>query len=143
MKQIRAVGAVVYRRRDRGAIEILVIKKVKGYWSLPKGKLKSGEDPSAALLREVHEETGITGVIEELIAEATYTIEKPAGPRRKHVTYYLVRATDGVIKPGAHEQIVEVAWMPLRRALVRVRRRRLRAVLQAAQTLFGPVRDQG
>ncbi len=35
-------------------------KKFPGFWSLPGGHIDEGEDPLAAALREVNEETGVT-----------------------------------------------------------------------------------
>ena len=39
---IAAVGGVVYRRRA-GEPELLLIKKHRGFWTLPKGRIKPGE----------------------------------------------------------------------------------------------------
>jgi 8-oxo-dGTP diphosphatase len=138
MKQIRAVGAVVYRARAGGSLDILLIRKAQGDWSLPKGKLRRGEDEIAAVLREVYEETGVEGVVQELVGEAVYRVVKPAGLRRKTVTYYLVLAIGGELCPDVGEQIVGVRWFALPQALRRLRRPRLRTLLRAAQTLLSP-----
>lgn len=41
-------------------------KKFPGFWSLPGGHIDEGEDPLAAAIREVKEETGVTIVPEEI-----------------------------------------------------------------------------
>jgi ADP-ribose pyrophosphatase YjhB (NUDIX family) len=38
-----------------------------GYWTLPGGGLEHGEDPRAAALRELEEETGLQGKLVELL----------------------------------------------------------------------------
>ena len=38
-----------------------------GHWTLPGGGLEHGEEPRAAALRELEEETGLTGELEELL----------------------------------------------------------------------------
>ncbi|HVX46517.1 MAG TPA: NUDIX domain-containing protein [Mycobacteriales bacterium] len=38
-----------------------------GRWTLPGGGLQPGEDPAAAVLRELAEETGLSGSIERLV----------------------------------------------------------------------------
>ena len=41
-------------------------KKFPGFWSLPGGHIDEGEDPLAAAIREVKEETGVTIVPEDI-----------------------------------------------------------------------------
>jgi ADP-ribose pyrophosphatase YjhB (NUDIX family) len=139
MREIQAVGGIVYRINKTYTIDILLIKKARGDWSLPKGKLKSGESAPDALLREVREETGISGVIEDLVGEAAYQVRKSGGPRNKTVAYFLVRATEGTLRPDKQEGIEQVGWFALDQALQRLRRQRLQALVRAAQTLLGPV----
>jgi ADP-ribose pyrophosphatase YjhB (NUDIX family) len=139
MQIVEAVGGIVYRVRTNQALDILLIKKKRGRWSLPKGKLNPGEAHATALLREIGEETGISGVVEDLVGEAAYQIRKPSGPRRKVVAYFLVRATAGQPRPDRTEGIVQVEWVPLAEALQRLHGRRLHALLRAAQSLLGPI----
>ena len=97
---IVAVGGVVYRQMV-GHPELLLIKKQFGFWTLPKGRVKPGENERDALVREVREETGIGGEIEAVVQQISYTIKKAGQPRRKVVTYYVVRAREDVnaVKP--------------------------------------------
>jgi 8-oxo-dGTP diphosphatase len=115
---------------------LLLIKKRNGFWTLPKGRVKPGEDTAAAVAREVCEETGITGPVERAIHQVTYMIEKRSRPRRKVVTYYLLRASDGEPRPDKNEDIQKVRWFPFDAALQRIARERVRAVAgQAANVL--------
>jgi 8-oxo-dGTP pyrophosphatase MutT (NUDIX family) len=66
-KPIHAVGAVAYRYDARNRLQILLIKKRRGYWTLPKGKVAPTEDDASALLRELCEETDLTGVVEDQV----------------------------------------------------------------------------
>jgi predicted NUDIX family NTP pyrophosphohydrolase len=62
----RSAGIVLYRRREGGAVEVLLVhpggpfwaRKDEGAWSIPKGTYQPGEDPLAAARREFEEETG-------------------------------------------------------------------------------------
>jgi predicted NUDIX family NTP pyrophosphohydrolase len=62
----RSAGILLYRRRGRGAVEVLLVhpggpfwaKKDDGAWSIPKGEYAEGEDALAAARREFAEETG-------------------------------------------------------------------------------------
>ena len=56
-KCINAGGGVVLNEEG----EFLVIER-NGVWDLPKGKMEKGEDFETTALREVEEETGLTGL---------------------------------------------------------------------------------
>lgn len=137
MKTIYGVGAVVFRLQPDRTIDILLIRKRKGFWSLPKGKLKCNEPPLKAIVREVYEETHVTANVIDLIGSVDYLISGPNGPQRKIVDYYLLQAMKGRPRPtGGHEQIIAVEWVPLAEAMERLQRPRLRAILRAAQSWF-------
>jgi predicted NUDIX family NTP pyrophosphohydrolase len=60
-----SAGILLFRRTGRG-LEFLLVhpggpffaKKELGIWSIPKGEFIEGEDPAAAAVRELEEETG-------------------------------------------------------------------------------------
>jgi 8-oxo-dGTP pyrophosphatase MutT (NUDIX family) len=59
-KQVRAAGAVVFRRTP-GGIRLLVLRAYNN-WDFPKGLVEHGEDQLSAAKREVKEETGLSDV---------------------------------------------------------------------------------
>jgi 8-oxo-dGTP diphosphatase len=61
---IDADGRVLIAQRPEG-------KALAGLWEFPGGKLEPGERPEAALIRELHEELGIT-VKEACLAPLTF-----------------------------------------------------------------------
>ncbi|MFC4563145.1 NUDIX domain-containing protein [Nocardiopsis mangrovi] len=74
LEPIRAAGAVLWRPRRGGPAgdgdtaasdrEVMLVHRPdRGDWSLPKGKLKSGEHTLTAAVREVTEETGCAPVL--------------------------------------------------------------------------------
>ena len=129
---IAAAGGVVYRWTSVGQLEILLIKKQDGFWTLPKGRVKPGEPCTDAVAREIAEETGVTGPVERPIHEIVYTIQKHGRPRRKAVTYYLMRASGGSLRPNKTERIEKVRWFPLEAAIQRIGRNRVRAAASRA-----------
>lgn len=138
-RPIYAVGAVAYRYDTRGRLQILLIRKRNGYWTLPKGGVHLAEDDASALLRELCEETGLTGIVEDEVAQVQYITPRRRLPRRKIVTYYLVRvAPDAIALPGAHpgEMIEQVRWASPQRARRRVKRKRIRDIIVCAEALL-------
>lgn len=61
---VDADGRVLIAQRPEG-------KALAGLWEFPGGKLEAGERPEAALIRELHEEIGIT-VHEACLAPLTF-----------------------------------------------------------------------
>jgi 8-oxo-dGTP pyrophosphatase MutT (NUDIX family) len=133
---ITAVGGFVYHLNARGSLEVLLIKKRGGFWTLPKGRVNPGESHLDALQREVYEETGITGDVETAIRQVAYDIFKRGRQRRKIVTYYLLHARDGELRPDPDEGIECVRWFPLRAAIRRIRRNRVRWIARHAESLL-------
>lgn len=135
---IRAVGGVALRSTPEGRVQVLVIKKRGGLWTLPKGRVKRGEEAEQALVRELREETGLGGQVLEPVSQSSYRVRKAGRMKRKTVTYYLVLAEGGEPRPGAQERIESARWMDVAHALKQIGRPRVRAVLQSALTLLSP-----
>jgi deoxyribose-phosphate aldolase len=114
MKEISA-GGVVYRNRA-GTLEILLIQDRYGFFTLPKGKQESGETIEQTALREIQEETGITGLICDKIKTVRYQyVHEEKGIVDKEVTYFLVKASDGETTPQL-EEIRSANWYELSEA---------------------------
>ena len=109
MKEIRAAGAVLWRRRADGGIEVAVVHRPRyDDWSLPKGKLNPDEDWQDAALREVREETGLECELGEELESTTYLDRKG---RRKLVRFWRMRATGGEFEPS--DEVDELRWAAL------------------------------
>lgn len=107
-KEISA-GGVVYRR-ESGELQIQLITDRYGKISFAKGKQEQGETIEETALREIWEETGVTGSIIEPIDIIAYTYQHPEhGKVDKEVHYYLVELQSGNLKPQI-EEIRGVDW---------------------------------
>jgi len=110
---IEAAGGVLWRPAAGaesaavdGPAEVAVIHRPRyDDWSLPKGKLDTGEHPLAAALREVEEETGSRTRAGRFLVETRY--ESRGQPKR--VRYWALRHVDGAFRPN-HE-VDEVRWL--------------------------------
>ena len=101
------VGAIVV---DEG--DLLLIRRgrgpAQGEWSIPGGRVESGELLAEAVVRELLEETGLEGICEDLVG----WVER-IGDERHHVILdfrvtLLERRT-----PTAGDDAAEAAWVPL------------------------------
>ncbi|MEM7630473.1 MAG: RNA pyrophosphohydrolase [Pseudomonadota bacterium] len=100
--------------------------RYKDAWQMPQGGIDKGEDPKAAALRELEEETGITPDLVELIAETDgwlpYELPHDLIPqlwkgryRGQEQKYYLLRfiGTDAQINIETEEpEFSAWKWMP-------------------------------
>lgn len=133
---IRAVGGVALRGTAEGRLQVLLIRKQGGMWTLPKGRVKPGEEDEHALVRELAEETGLDCVVGEPVSQSSYRVVKAGRTRRKVVVYYIVHAADRPLRPGVAEGIEEVCWVDVQRALKQIGRPRVRTALRSALTLL-------
>jgi bis(5'-nucleosidyl)-tetraphosphatase len=88
-KQIRAAGAVVFRRTP-GGIRLLVLRAYNN-WDFPKGLVEPGEDQLSAAKREVKEETGLSAVDYPFGDEYRETVPYAAN---KIARYYLAETDE-------------------------------------------------
>ena len=105
---IEAAGGVLWRPALGGAgVEVALVHRPKyDDWSLPKGKLTSGEHPVLGAVREVWEETGHLGVPGRPLGEIRYV--KDGDPKR--VRYWAMRVDGGAFTPG--EEVDQLMWLP-------------------------------
>ncbi|WP_298543555.1 NUDIX domain-containing protein [uncultured Aquimarina sp.] len=97
--------------------EILFIKR-NGKWDLPKGKVEKKEHLETAAIREVEEETGVTGLEITKFLYKTFHVFKRNGEFRLKVTYWFEMKTefDGVLIPQKSEGITKVKWKNRKKA---------------------------
>ncbi|MER6603647.1 NUDIX hydrolase [Streptomyces parvus] len=104
---IRAAGCVLWRRGPGGgSVEVCLVHRPRyDDWSFPKGKLKRGEDPRAAAVREVLEETGHHCALGEPLPASRY----PVAGRPKEVAYWAAEATGGSFT--ANDEVDRILWL--------------------------------
>jgi 8-oxo-dGTP pyrophosphatase MutT (NUDIX family) len=105
-----SAGGLVYRW-EKNELQVQMIQDRYGKITLPKGKMEAGETIEETALREILEETGISGRIIEAIALITYQfVHSKSGVVDKEVHYYLVEAIGGTIQAQV-EEIRGVEWL--------------------------------
>ncbi len=82
------------------------------YWMLPGGGMKSGEQPSAAVLRELAEETGITIKPQQLIHHGQHRSVPTFGTTYSYDLYSVSLTKKPKLILKTHE-ISEAEWVPI------------------------------
>jgi 8-oxo-dGTP pyrophosphatase MutT (NUDIX family) len=87
--------------------------------ALPKGAVDEGETPDQSALREVHEETGVTGELIAKLKDIKYYYIRSWGDHQrvfKIVSFYVVAYKSGRmgnISPEMRKEVKRALWIPL------------------------------
>src|SRR6478752_1372645 len=133
-----SAGGVVYRKTDDGIEVVLASRRTRRgqlAWGLAKGGIEKGETKEAAAIREVREETGMTAVIEADLGDTKYMYVWDDIRIRKTVHFFLMRHTGGNVD-DRDDEMEEIRWFPLERAIKRAAYRGERDMLVKASELL-------
>jgi 8-oxo-dGTP pyrophosphatase MutT (NUDIX family) len=137
-KEVSA-GGVVYRQTDDGGIEVLLASRRTRRgdlaWGLAKGGIERGESRRRAAVREVREETGLVAEIEADLGDTRYMYVWEDVRIRKTVHFFLMRPVGGDVAER-DDEMEDVRWFPLERAMKRAAYRGERDILGRAAGLL-------
>lgn len=103
---VEAVGAVVVDRAGR----VLVVRRGRppgvGDWSLPGGRVETGESLEQAVVREVYEETGVRARVVCALGVVVLAREGYAYAIHEH----LLAPCDDLAAPSAGDDALDARW---------------------------------
>jgi 8-oxo-dGTP diphosphatase len=134
LKRQISSGGVIFRRHGNDFDVALVSVKGGRNWCLPKGLVDRGETPEDTAVREVREESGLSGRIIDRLGDITYWyyIQGENTKCRKTVHFYLMEYVSG--STSQHDfEVDEADWFPIDAAIERISFKGDREILEKAR----------
>lgn len=127
-------GGVIYRKTDGNTEVALVSVRGGKFWCLPKGLVDKGETPEMTAVREVREESGLSGRIVDKLGDITYWyyIAGENSKCRKTVHFYLMEYISGCTSQHDFE-VDDAEWFPIGTALRKISFKGDRNILEKAR----------
>lgn len=139
----RSAGGVVYRRRGQRVEVCLIATGGRTRWQLPKGRIEPGETKEEAALREVLEETGLEGRIEEHLGEISFRYVRKQRKRvHKRVVFFLMVYLAGSTDDH-DDEVDEARFFLIDDALERLTFESERDIVSRARSLLLPLAQTG
>jgi 8-oxo-dGTP diphosphatase len=111
-RPVVAVSAAIFRDG-----RILLVKRAeqpaKGRWTLPGGRVETGETLVAAVAREVAEETGLTITVKELAGYREVILDEAVADRGRHfvILPFVAEWVSGEVK--LNEELGDFRWFDI------------------------------
>jgi 8-oxo-dGTP diphosphatase len=121
---IQAAGGLVWRQGADGKELAIIHRRRYQDWSLPKGKLKTGESWRQAALREVREETGCEVLLGDFAGQIDYIV---GGTPKRVLFWHMQTVAECQFHPN--EEVDAIEWLSPSRALERLNYAGERALL--------------
>ncbi len=128
----KSAGLVIFHKGNSGT-KYLLLHYDAGHWDFPKGHLEEGETDMDAALRELKEETGISGasIIDGFSEKLGYFYRREGKVVKKEVVFFLAEAKTDKVKLSLEHKGYE--WLAYEEAVERVTFKNSREILGKAQ----------
>ncbi len=126
----KSCGAVVYAKN--GEVNYLALHYEAGHWDFVKGNVEQVETEKETALRELTEETGITGAkfIDGFREKIVYFYKRQGATVYKEVVFFLIEASTKNVELSFEH--IGFDWLPYQQAMKKLTFKNARDVLQKA-----------
>jgi 8-oxo-dGTP diphosphatase len=110
VKHVRVVAALIADPNDKARFLVqqrLPDKSRANLWEFPGGKVEAGEDPRAALVRELREELGVDATVGDIVCVTFHRYEE--ADKAVLLLFYEAMLTAGSPEPKALD-VAAVQW---------------------------------
>ncbi|MBI5100817.1 MAG: NUDIX hydrolase [Nitrospirae bacterium] len=143
LKRQTSSGGVIYKKSGDDILVVLVSVRGGKFWCLPKGLLDRGETPEMTAVREVREESGLSGRIVEKLGDINYWyyVKGDNIKCRKTVHFYLMEYLSG--DTADHDFEVDSAeWFTIDEAIGKISFKGDKGILLKARARLREIADK-
>lgn len=114
-------GGIVFRRNEKGGVEILLIQDAKDRWTIPKGHIEEGEDARKTAEREVGEETGLKQMrVLNFLGKIHFRYRRQQTLVLMTTEIFLIKALGDTNDIAPEEWMNGIKWWPANEALDKI-----------------------
>lgn len=114
-------GGIVFRRNQKGALELLLIQDAKNRWTIPKGHVEPGEEPKATAEREIREETGLQEMkVMNWLGKVNFRYRRGHTLVLMTMHIYLVEALGDTGHVVPEDWMNDIKWLPAHEAIDKI-----------------------
>jgi len=111
-------GGVVFRRSQKGEVEILLTQDAKNRWTIAKGHIEPGETPRQTAEREIQEETGLKEMkVLNHLGKTQFRYRRQNSLVLMTMHIFLVKALGDTNALTKEEWMNGIGWFPFVKAL--------------------------
>lgn len=107
-------GGIIFRRNTKNNdLEILLIKDIKGRWTIPKGHVEEGEEPKQTAAREINEETGLQEMeVMDWLGKVNFRYRRGHTLVLMTMHVYLVKGLGNTDRLHPEDILTDIQWLP-------------------------------
>ena len=114
-------GGVVFRRDQKGQLEILLIQDAKNRWTIPKGHVEPDEEPKATAEREIREETGLQQMkVYNWLGKVNFRYRREHTLVLMTMHIYLVQGLGDTNALKGEDWLNDIKWFPAHEAIDKI-----------------------
>ena len=114
-------GGIVFRRNDKGGVEILLMQDAKDRWTIPKGHVEPGEEPRQTAEREIREETGLKEMkVHSWLGKVNFRYRRSHTLVLMTMHIYLVEGLGETNKLHPEDWLNDIKWLPATEAVDKI-----------------------